>query len=816
MSEFIHQFDINRSLHILEFNKILKLISDLAHTEGAKTKILTIVPSTDPERVKIMQRQTSEAKMLASKKGAPVFNSVKDIADSVERAVKGAALSPKELLEIANIYRTARGILNYHKTDKTVETSIDQIFERLFANRPLEDKIYHAIVSEDIIADEASPELSDIRRKIRVANAKVKENLQKYVTSDQYSKFLQESIVTMRNGRYVIPVKTEYKNEIKGLVHDTSSSGSTLFIEPLAVVETNNELKILERREKDEIERILLELSSYCADFETELLLNYQNITELAVLFAKSEYSFRIDGVEPKISDEKKIWLHRARHPLLDKNTVVPIDIGVGGTGVGNADAFDTLIITGPNTGGKTVALKTLGLFVLMAQAGIHLPCNDDSYVSVFDAALPDIGDEQSIEQSLSTFSAHMVNIVSILNSLTPNCLVLFDELGAGTDPVEGAALAVAILEQVHKTGALCVATTHYAELKTYAIETPHAKNASCEFDVNSLRPTYKLVIGMPGRSNAFAISQKLGLSSEIISNAKTIISSESRKFENILEKLDEERTKYSEEARKAEKIRLDMEKSVREREKALQAKSAEINKSIEKAKEEAKQILSSAKATSNYVFAELDKLQKQKEAENFAQALKEMKTTLKFNIKNSERKLYTEDTSVKISDNYTLPRPLVKGDEVYLVDLELKGVVENETEDRDGNILISSGIVKVKSKLNNIRLLADVGLEMKTPAKPNRAIGARNVKTTSDIKTVKNEIDLRGQNGEDAWLAVDKFIDDSKMSGLNEVRLIHGKGTGALKNALWQFLRTDKRIGNYRLGRYGEGDSGVTVIELK
>ena len=503
-----------KTLRTLEFDKIREMLAEHAMTEGAGGLCRSLMPSDRIEEINARQRKTADAVRLIGVKGTPSFGEIKDISDACERALKGATLTPRELLDVADLLRVCRRLLDYIRANRLFETSLDEIFERLIPNKQLEDKITRAIISEEMIADEASPALADIRRKIRVINIKIRDMLQRYTQNNEYSKYLQENIVTMRNGRYVIPVKVECKGEIKGLVHDTSSSGATLFIEPVAVVEANNELRELESKEAHEIERILAEMSDDVAASSPALLLNYRNITELAFIFSCGELSFAMNASEPKINKERVIELHRARHPLIAKGKVVPVDITVG-------NGYDTVIVTGPNTGGKTVTLKTLGLLSLMAQAGLQIPADDGSSVCVFDRVLADIGDEQSIEHSLSTFSSHMVNIVSILDDLTDKTLVLFDELGAGTDPTEGAALAVAIIERVRAAGVICAATTHYAELKAYALNTEGVRNASCEFDVETLKPTYKLIIGTPGKSNAFAISEKLGLDESIVIRAK-------------------------------------------------------------------------------------------------------------------------------------------------------------------------------------------------------------------------------------------------------------------------------------------------------
>ena len=803
--------DFEKSKNTLEYDKILAQIAEFAQTEGAREKIQNLSPAVYPEQVIKLLEQTTDAKRLAGVKGSPNFGSIKYVGDSVERALKGATLAPVELLNIAAVYRTARSLLNYNRSDKRFDTGIDIIFERLFANRALEDKITRAIISEDMIADEASTELADIRRRIKAAHARVRDHLQKYTTGAS-AKYLQENIVTLRNGRHVIPVKAEHKGEIKGLVHDTSSSGATLFIEPLAVVEINNEIKILERREKDEIERILAELSAGCADFADEINLNYINITELAVIFAKCEYSFKIEGVCPQIritdkagkSGKKSVFFVRARHPLLDKKIVVPVDIGVG-------DGYDTLVITGPNTGGKTVSLKTLGLLVMMAQSGIHVPCADSSYMSVFGGVLADIGDEQSIEQSLSTFSAHMVNIIRILDNMSGDSLVLFDELGSGTDPVEGAALATAILEKVHASGALCAATTHYAELKVYAIETEYAQNASCEFDVETLKPTYRLTIGAAGRSNAFAIAHRLGISGDIIDRAKILVRSENKKFENVLSKLEDDRVTLEKEKMKAAVLRRELEIKSEETKKALSKRLGEAEKNLEKAREEARRLIASSKASSSYIFAELEKLQKQKDEANFKKSLSSMKSSLKSYIKNAENEIYSGVDISGDDEEYTLPRELIKGDAVAVKDTGLHGFVESEP-DKDGNVQIKAGIMNVKTNIANLRLLDG---KQNTKRESGKFTAVKK-SAEHTIKSGLMEIDVRGKIGDDAWIEIDRFIDDAVLSGLENVRVIHGKGTGALRASLHKSFKADSRIASFRLGQYGEGDSGVTVIEFK
>ncbi|MBR2325472.1 MAG: endonuclease MutS2, partial [Clostridia bacterium] len=581
----------SKMLRTLEFDKITEMLADHAAVAGAKGRALALLPSEDIAAVTLRQNRTADAKRLIDHKGYPSFSADESVVASAERAYKGAVLSPKELLSIASLLYSTRTLLDYLHTDKPFETCLDELFARLMPSRALEDKIRTAILSEDMIADEASPALADIRRKIRVANNKIKDTLQSYVGGNRL-KFLQENIVTMRNGRYVVPVKAEYRNEIKGLVHDTSSSGATLFVEPMAVVDANNELKSLAAAERNEIDRILASLSAAAGECCSLISLNYHNIVELSFIFACGSLAIEMKAERPHIEEGRKIELHRARHPLLDRKTVVPIDVAVG-------EHHDSLIITGPNTGGKTVTLKTLGLLTVMAQAGLQIPALDNSRIGIFDQVLVDIGDEQSIEASLSTFSSHMVNIVDILSRATDRSLVLFDELGSGTDPIEGAALAVAILENTKSVGAVTAATTHYAELKAYALETERVQNASCEFDLETLRPTYRLIVGTPGKSNAFAISEKLGLDASIIERAGHLIEREDKQFEEVIARLDRERAEMEKAKGEHERLRAEYEAFKSRAERELNQKIKKTEDEVEKQALKARQILDSARASS-------------------------------------------------------------------------------------------------------------------------------------------------------------------------------------------------------------------------
>ena len=654
-----------------------------------------------------------------------------------------------------------------------------------------------------MIADEASPALADIRRKIRLANNKIKETLQSYVGGAKL-KYLQENLVTMRNGRYVVPVKAEYRNEIKGLVHDTSASGATLFVEPISVVEANNELKTLAAEEEREIERILSELSSECGDASTVISLNYHNITELAFYYACATLAIQMKAEMPRIVNERRINLKRARHPLISKDKVVPIDVSIG-------EGFNTLIVTGPNTGGKTVTLKTIGLFTLMTQSGLQIPALESSTMGVFSQVLVDIGDEQSIEASLSTFSSHMVNVADILGKVGDRSLVLFDELGSGTDPIEGAALAISILEYTGKCGAITAATTHYAELKVYALETVGVQNASCEFDIETLRPTYRLIVGTPGKSNAFAISEKLGISEEIIARAGQLIKRENKQFEDVIEKLDSNRMEMEKARDEAERLRLEYEEFKRIAEEDLKRKIAKGEEEIQKQTLKARQILDSARASSEFIFRQLEELRKTEDRDKRNEMMQSAREEMRKRMRESESLMQGIDIEdIANDDNYKLPRPLKVGDKVYLTTISKEGVV-TALADKNGMIAVTSGILKTKVSEDKLRLLD--GSVKYVSSSPQKVSEGKVKKTISS--TFKPEIDVRGMIGDDAWFVVDKYIDDAVLAGMPTIRIIHGKGTGALRAALWKYFKQDKRIKSYRHGEYGEGDAGVTVLTL-
>ena len=786
-----------RAAKLLEFDKVLAVIAAGAATEGAKERIAQLTPSDDIVIVLRTQAETRDAKQMILKKSAPPFGRAKDILPAVERAEKGASLTPRELLDIASLLRSVSAILKY--AGKISESgALEQYLTALTENNFLERKISSAIIAEDMIADDASDNLYRIRRDQRKCESAVRDLLASY-TSGQKSKYLQENIVTMRGGRYVVPVKAEYRNEVKGLVHDSSASGATLFVEPIAVLEQNNRLRELKVAEEEEIEKILRMLSDETARFSSLLAQDYRALTDLAVIFAKAAYAVSTDSFEPKITSENREYsLVKARHPLLPKDSVVPISVSFG-------EKEKTLVITGPNTGGKTVTLKTIGLMALMAQSGLQLPCAEGTTVPLFSCVLPDIGDEQSIEQSLSTFSAHMTNIVDIINNCDSRSLTLFDELGAGTDPVEGAALAISILEEIRERGGLCAATTHYSELKIYALESDEVLNASCEFDVESLRPTYRLITGIPGKSNAFAISSRLGIKESIILRAKAFMAEDNKKFEDVIARLEESESRLEKDRVNAERARKEAERILEEARAEAKKVTERASKDAEKVKENAARILQSAKSSSDYVLNEIKRMQDEKDKADAKQRLEETRQQVRQALKNADGKIGAREEEELEPEQGEVPnRPLVAGDRVIIPLTKQRGVV---VEISGKNAVISTGNARTKVSLSSLRL-DDTPMEMPKKVKPSATV-------TTSREAVRNEIDLRGQTGDDAWFMVDRFLDSAVQAGWQAVTLVHGKGTGALRAALWKELKRDKRIASFRIGRYGEGDLGVTICEL-
>lgn len=785
-----------KSIQKLELAEVLKQLADCAVSEEAKENCKTLTPICDAEDIALLQQQTQAACLLISLKGSPGFRAVRNVNGSLARADRGGALNAAELLRIASVLQCIRAVKDYNDSDHK-DTCLDPLFAELSANKYLEERITTAILSEEEIADAASTELADIRRHMRVQSAKIKDSLQKIISSSTYSKYLREPIVTLRSDRYVVPVKSEYKNEIPGLVHDVSSSGGTFFIEPMSAVNANNALRELLIKEKKEIERILAELSAEAAGFRESICRGYEILMQLDLIFAKAKLAFRMHAIAPKINDEGIIELKNARHPLIDPKTVVPISVRLGSD-------FDTLIITGPNTGGKTVTLKTLGLLTLMAECGLQIPADDGSTVSTFTQVLADIGDEQSIEQSLSTFSAHMKNIVQIISQCDASSLILFDELGAGTDPAEGAALAISLIEHCRSFGGKVAATTHYAELKLFAMRTEGVMNASCEFDVETLRPTYRLLIGIPGKSNAFAISRRLGLPEQIIKKARDTVSENDRDFEDVLNQLEQQRQQMEQAKREAERLRMQTQKTMEKSQEYEQQIKREHDKAVEKAKKEAQQIIDDARLTANMVQEELKQLRKQMRQSADAQGINAKQADLRRALNEAEDKLVEKRPQMQ---RPAPSRQIRVGDTVELIKLGTRASVL--AVNKDGTYQLQAGIMKITAKPEEVYLLEN---EQQETVKKFIEKTSRELRS----KAASPELDLRGMDAAEASITLTQFLDNAVMSRLGSVRIIHGKGTGVLRKTVHDELKHSKYIKSFRLGVYGEGDIGVTIAELK
>ena len=786
--------NIQKYMQTIELDKVLEMLAEKTACADAADFARNLIPVTEIEEVKQMLSETDTAYQMMARFGAPSFYGLQQIVNSLRRAQSGGVLNLAEFLSIAGVLRTMRGIVQWRKKSEGLQTMLDWRFDSLTSNQFLEDKINQTVASEEEVADTASAALADIRRKMRHASQKVREQLDSMIRSNAYQKYLQDQIVTMRGGRYVVPVKAEYRGEVPGLVHDTSSSGSTLFIEPMSVVEANNEIRVLQSKEKDEIERILTELSAEVGQFADDIIAGYDAAVQLNVIFAKADLAYTMKATMPQLNQAGIIQLKQARHPLLNRNTVVPTDIVLG-------KEFDTLMITGPNTGGKTVTLKTIGLLSAMAMCGLMLPVAEGSQVSVFHHILVDIGDEQSIEQSLSTFSSHMTKIIRIIEQADDNSLVLLDELGAGTDPIEGAALAIAILEHLRKQGCKIAATTHYAELKEYALQTDGVENACCEFDVQTLRPTYRLLIGVPGRSNAFAISKRLGIEDSIIQRAKELVSEENKKFEDVVRSMEETRQQLEEEKAQAEVLRLQavqVNESAQEQKKKIEANAA---KEIEIARRQASNLVARTRAQIDALMEEMDQMRKQKSM------TPEQKAKLNQGIRSLED--MADPVHKKAKENYVLPRPLKIGDTVLIFDIDKQATVIGLPKNSD-QAEVQAGIMKTRVPLSNLRLMEQE--KVKVP----QAASGRGARTDRAHAKVVQELDIRGQTAMDALLDVDHFIDAAVMAGVHQLSIIHGKGTGVLRAAVQQHLKKHPSVKSYRLGVFGEGESGVTIVELK
>ncbi len=790
---------MNKNHKTLELDLILEKLAAECSCDDAKDLARGLKPASDMAEVEMLLQQTEDAFSLLARFGGPSFSGLKNVNNSLHRAAAGGSLNPKELLDIAYCLRALRTLDEWRNHSSGVKTSLDFFFEGITSNKYLETKILSCIVSEEEIADKASDTLFDIRKKIRSKENSIREKLDSLIHSSHYQQFLQEAIITQRNGRFVVPVKAECRGNVPGLVHDTSSTGATVFIEPASVVDANNDIKVLQGKERDEIMRILYELSAESGDFAESIKHSYESAIRLNLIFAKAHLAYKMKATKPILNNEGIICLKKARHPLIDPKKVVATDIALG-------DEYDTLVITGPNTGGKTVSLKTLGLLTLMTMCGLLIPVADRSRVSVFNNILVDIGDEQSIAQSLSTFSSHMVNIIDIMKKADDKSLILIDELGAGTDPVEGAALAVSIIEALREKGAIIAATTHYAELKAYALDTPGVTNGCCEFDIETLRPTYKLLIGVPGRSNAFAILKHLGMTQDVIDNAKAIVGSDNRDFEAVLEKLEASRHALEEERKVAEEMteraRKIEEKAQSEMDKIETLKARELDK----AKREAQKLIDAAERKSSQFLLELDKLKKEQTSSNATEIARKTRRAVKAQMGEMDDLVNPNELADNWDYDYKLPRNPVPGDRIVI-----KGIGEGEVlEFKNNNVFVKSGLLKTRVKLSDIMILDK---PKKKPVKTQHNVYRTSSRADADVKT---EIDMRGETVDEALSELGLFIDRCVLNNIEEIRIIHGKGTGALRSAVTDYLKTHPNVSEYRLGRYGEGENGVTIAKLK
>lgn len=792
-------YDIQKCCNVLELNKVLNLLANETGMADAAQAAQELGPSFDEYEVKKWLAETSDAHSLMARFGAPSFGGTLNVNSALARAKAGGTLSPLELLSIGETLRVIRTVKEWRQgADSSNETALDCYFDSLVPNKFFEEKIFLSIKNEEELSDNASPALFDIRRKISASIANIRSRLDKIVKG-QSAKYLQENIVTQRDGRYVVPVKAEHRSEVAGLVHDTSSSGATLFVEPMAVVEINNEIKVLKAKEKAEIDRILAELSAIAADFSDSTIRSFDALVYINLVFAKAKLGYRMRATIPDINSERNIYLKNARHPLIKPSDVVPVTVSLG-------KDYDTLIITGPNTGGKTVTLKTIGLLTLMTMCGLMIPVSDGSSVHIFSKVLVDIGDEQSIEQSLSTFSAHMANIINILETADDDSLVLIDELGSGTDPVEGAALANAILMRFREKNARIAATTHYAELKSYALDTDGVENACCEFDVQTLRPTYRLLVGVPGRSNAFAISSRLGLEDGVVETAKGLIDKDDLRLENIIATLEKSRLEAEYEREAANKLRAELAAAKNSVKEKLESLERERVKQAETAKAEAMRIVENARTQTNKLLSELEDIKKSMTRDNAAEKLSRARSSIKGGL---NRMLDDADPVIgRAEDNYVLPRALKVGDNVIIFDINKSATVLSVDEE-GGTAFVQAGIIKTKVPISNLRL---------QNKQPQKQTAKRNVNgvTSRAERTATTEVDLRGMASDEAIMELDKYIDNAVMCGIPSITVIHGKGTGVLRRAVQAHLRLHKNIRSYRLGVFGEGEDGVTIAEIK
>jgi len=795
---------MTKHLKTLELDKILAMVAEKCACDDARELAASIEPEPNVQLAQALLNQTRDAHMLLARFGGPAFGGLANINNALKRGQAGGILTLREFLLIAQVLRVLRAIVTWREGNSGVETCLDALFGGISPNKYLEEAIGNVVLSEDRIADHASPALADIRRKIRVQESNVRARLESLTRSQAYSKYLQESLVTMRGGRFVVPVKAEYRGEIPGLVHDASASGATVFVEPMAVVEANNEIKVLQGKEREEIERILEELSQLAGSFYEPIAAAFECAVELNVIFAKAHLAYDMKAGVPELNNSGEIVLRRARHPLISKDKIVPIDVSLG-------VEFDALIVTGPNTGGKTVSLKTIGLLSLMAMCGLMIPAAERSRVSVFNQVLADIGDEQSIEQSLSTFSSHMTNIISILENADSHSLALIDELGAGTDPVEGAALAMAIIEALRRKGAKLAATTHYAELKAYALQTPGVENGSCEFDVQTLRPTYRLLIGVPGRSNAFAISERLGMPLDVVDRARDLVSTEGTRFEDVIGQLEKKQNLADQAKEETEQLKEQARKALEEAGRVKEEAVKKQEKILEDARAMGRQISEKTRREAYALLGELERIKKEKDSEKDIQALaRRARAAMKKGL-DSLDDVSRGEIEIEDDEAYVLPRDLTIGDTVRLANMKIQATVL-ELPDSKGQLKVQAGSVTMRVALENIRLIEARGKTQEAGKRRSKS-GGDPVQPNTAAET---RLDLRGQTVEECLMELDRFMDQALRTGIREFTIVHGKGTGALRAAVQKYLRSSQFVKTYRLGVYGEGETGVTIVELK
>lgn len=791
---------MNKYYKKLELDKILELLAAQTVSEGCREKALKLNPITDFDKMQLELQKTDDAFTLSAKFGTPSFRNIKDISGSLKRAATGSMLSFRELLDVADVLRVTDALCDWFTQCENMESTISEYFRGLFPVKRLEQQISLSIISEEEMSDAASAELASIRRRITRQGQNIRDQLDGMIKNKNTRSYLQDAVVTMRDGRYVVPVRSEHKNDVPGLVHDTSATGQTFFIEPMSVVEANNEIRVLKAREQAEIERITRELSAQIGENSSAILENFRLAQILELYFAKANLGAKMKAITPKLVQEPKVVLNNARHPLLDRDTAVPISVEIG-------ERYNCLIITGPNTGGKTVAMKTVGLLTLMVQCGLMIPAGDGSVIGGFRRVYVDIGDEQSIEQSLSTFSSHITNVIGILDHADENSLALIDELGSGTDPVEGAALAVSILTRLKERGVKVLATTHYQEVKMFALETEGVENASCEFDVETLKPTYRLIVGVPGKSNAFEISTKLGMSGDVIAHARELVSSENQRFEKIIDQLEQSR-------RELEQLRESVavsERNAKLTESELKQKLSELEaqkeKELENARQRAMSIIEQTRAESNKLINELEELKKTKDREALRKGLSDAKSRASKTLDRMQ-----DDANPVVErklENYVPPRPFKQNDTVKLADTGREGTLLTLPNIK-GECFVQVGSMRVKTNSKNLRLVEKKASPQKTSGKIKKSV------TSNMNRRGGMELDIRGMMGDEGVMEVEQFLDSALLAGLSQVVIIHGKGTGALREAVHGCLRRLPRVKSFRLGEYGEGEAGVTVVELK